>query len=125
MCSSKKGISAHQPWRNLWGTDAEGKQLGSYKTAWFMCHRIRWALGQEPVASRLEGIVEIDEAYIGGKVRQGAAKDAEGRSTKLGRKHARSEKAPVVAMLQRNGDVHSRHIERVTADNLKPIWMRL
>ena len=44
MCSSKKGISAHQLWRNLWGTDENGKQLGSYRTAWFMAHRIRWAL---------------------------------------------------------------------------------
>lgn len=121
MCSSKKGISAHQLWRNLWGVNEEGKPLGSYKTAWFMAHRIRWALGREPVASKLEGIVEIDEVYVGGKIRQGAAKDAEGRSTKLGRKHARSEKAPVVAMLQRDGDVHSRHIERVTTDNLRPM----
>src|SRR5579871_855605 len=72
MCSSKKGISAHQLWRNLWGTDAEGKQLGSYKTAWFMCHRIRWALGQEPVASALKGVFEIDEVWIGGRQRLGS-----------------------------------------------------
>src|SRR5947209_14296339 len=71
MCSSKKGISAHQLWRNLWGVDEEtGKQKGSYKTAWFMAHRIRWALGQEPAISKLGGIVEIDEAYIGGKRRR-------------------------------------------------------
>src|SRR5215469_5196364 len=37
MCTSKKGISAHQLMRNL--------ELGSYRTAWFMAHRIRWALG--------------------------------------------------------------------------------
>jgi hypothetical protein len=42
MCSSKKGMSAHQLWRNLWGVDETGRQLGSYKTAWFMAHRIRW-----------------------------------------------------------------------------------
>jgi transposase-like protein len=58
MCSSKKGMSAHRLWRNLWGTDENGKQLGSYKTAWFMAHRIRWALGQKPISDRLKGIVE-------------------------------------------------------------------
>src|SRR6202521_4549536 len=71
MCSSKKGVSAHQLWRNLWGTDETGKQLGSYRTAWFMAHRIRWALNQEPIAAVLSGIVEADETYIGGKVRPG------------------------------------------------------
>ena len=66
----KKGISAHQLWRNLWGVNPEtGKPNGSYRSAWFMAHRIRWALGKEPVASKLSGIVEIDEAYIGGKFR--------------------------------------------------------
>jgi hypothetical protein len=37
----------------------------TYKSAWFMAHRIRYAMTQEPL-SRLDGIVEIDEAYIGG-----------------------------------------------------------
>jgi len=120
MCSSKKGMSAHQLWRNLWGVDETGKQLGSYKTAWFMAHRIRWALGQEPIASKLEGIVEIDEVYIGGKGHFGPSKDAQGRSLMMGRSR-KSHKAPVVAMLQRGGGVHSRHIERVTSENLKPM----
>ncbi len=67
MCSSKKGISAHQLWRDLWGINAEtGKPNGSYRSAWFMARRIRWALGREPVTSKLAGIVEIDEAYVGG-----------------------------------------------------------
>jgi hypothetical protein len=70
MCSSKKGISAHQLWRNLWDVDPiSGKQRGSYRTAWFMAHRIRWALGQEPMASKLAGIVEVDDTYVGGKQR--------------------------------------------------------
>jgi Transposase zinc-ribbon domain len=71
MCSSKKGVSAHQLWRNLWGTDQTGRQLGSYRTAWFMARRIRWALNQEPIAAVLSGIVEADETYIGGKIRPG------------------------------------------------------
>lgn len=72
MCSSKKGISAHQLWRNLWDVDPEtGKQKGSYRTAWFMAHRIRWALGQEPAATKMAGIVEVDETWVGGKHRTG------------------------------------------------------
>lgn len=62
MCSSKKGISAHQLMRNL--------ELGSYRTAWFMAHRIRWALTQEPIKEALGGIIEMDETYIGGKRRE-------------------------------------------------------
>src|SRR5271157_438946 len=58
MCSSKKGMSAHQLHRTLGVT---------YKTAWFMAHRIRLAMTQEPIAGLLEGTVEADEAYIGGK----------------------------------------------------------
>lgn len=57
MCSSKKGISAHQLHRTLGVT---------YKTAWFMAHRIRYAMTQEPL-SLMTGIVEADETYIGGK----------------------------------------------------------
>ncbi len=127
MCSSKKGISAHQLWRNLWGTDPEtGKQLGSYRTAWFMAHRVRWALGQEPLASKLAGIVEIDETYIGGKMRIDSPKydiSASGRvkPNQRTRKNALDNKAPVVSILQRDGQVRSRHFERVTADNLQPM----
>jgi transposase-like protein len=122
MCSSKKGISAHQLWRNLWDVDPiTGKQTGSYRTAWFMCHRIRWALGQEPMVSKLAGIVEVDDAYIGGKVRYATQKDGYGRSTRLGMKHPRSEKAPIVAILQRGGDVRTFHVPRVTGENVRPI----
>ena len=58
MCSSKKGISAHQLHRTLGVT---------YKTAWFMAHRIREAMSQRPLVDMLNGVVEADEAYIGGK----------------------------------------------------------
>jgi transposase-like protein len=57
MIESKKGISACQVQRTLKIT---------YKTAWFLCHRIRAAM-REVSADRLRGIVEIDETYIGGK----------------------------------------------------------
>jgi transposase-like protein len=57
MIESRKGISANQLKRTLGIT---------YKTAWFLCHRIRWAMGDQP-AEQLEGVVEIDETFIGGK----------------------------------------------------------
>lgn len=139
MCSSKKGISAHQLWRNLWGVDEEtGKQKGSYKTAWFMAHRIRWALGQEPAVSKLAGIVEIDEAYIGGKRRRqnnpgGLPQNVE-KETQIGKRvwrekkigapkgiHPHADKAIVVSILQRDGEVRSKHIQRVTGENLAPM----
>jgi hypothetical protein len=127
MCSSKKGISAHQLWRNLWGIDPKtGKQQGSYRTAWFMAHRIRWALGQEPLASKLAGIVEIDETWIGGKIRVENYKTPENLedAPKLNLRagvNPRANKQAVVSILQRDGQVRSRHFERVTSDNLKPM----
>jgi transposase-like protein len=68
MCSSKKGVSALQIQRELWGEDEVTKKpKGSYRTAWFLCHRIRWVMTQTPVADLLKGVVEVDETYVGGK----------------------------------------------------------
>ena len=60
MASSKKGMNAHQLHRTLGFT---------YKSAWFMAHRIRHAMKQTPFGDKLGGIVEADETYIGGKSR--------------------------------------------------------
>jgi hypothetical protein len=120
MCSSKKGMSAHQLWRNLWGVDETGRQLGSYKTAWFMAHRIRWALGQEPVASKLSGIVEVDDTWIGGKNRLGSGRDSKGVSKRAG-KDPNANKVSVVSALQRDGDVRSISVKRVTGENARPM----
>jgi transposase-like protein len=112
MSSSKKGISAHQLMRNL--------ELKSYRSAWFMAHRIRWALTQEPIKEALGGIVEVNETYIGGKLRTGSQATKPGERPK-DRPAGTSNKAAVVAVLQRGGPVHSHHVECVTAKNLKPI----
>ncbi len=97
MCSSRKGISAHQLHRMLGIT---------YKSAWFMAHRIRYAMSQQPFEEKLIGIVEADETYIGGK-----AKGKRGRGA--------GKKMIVASLVQRKGDVRSVPIEKVTAKNLK------
>src|SRR5271165_4573958 len=63
LCEARKGMSAMQLKRTLWG-----QHKGSYKTAWYLCHRIRRAMKQvEP--PMLDGTVEMDETYVGGKKR--------------------------------------------------------
>src|SRR6267154_4687960 len=60
LCSSKKGMSAHQLMRML--------DIRQYKSAWFMAHRIRYAMTGE-LPEKMNGIVEADETYIGGKAK--------------------------------------------------------
>jgi transposase-like protein len=96
LCSSKKGMSAHQLHRML-GV--------SYKTAWFMAHRIRYAMTQPPVVDKLKGTVEADETYIGGKHHGKRGRGSEN-------------KTPVFALVERGGRVRSFKTENVTAKNL-------
>jgi transposase-like protein len=117
MCSSKKGVSALQLQRELWGEDetkldktGRPRIKGSYRTAWFMCHRIRWAMTQTPFAEMLAGVIEADETYMGGK-EQGIR----------GVGHRDSKKTPVLALLERGGSVRSFPLERATLKNIKPI----
>ena len=99
LCASKKGMSAHQLHRMLGVT---------YKSAWFMAHRLRYAMSQEPLASKLSGVVEIDETYVGGRRR----------GTNRGRPKPGSHKTPVVALVERGGRVKAMPVERVTAATL-------
>jgi transposase-like protein len=112
IASSKKGVSAHQLMRNL--------EIGSYRTAWFMAHRIRWVLTQEPVKAVFDGIVEVDETYIGGKAKFGPHATKPGERPK-DRPAPFAGKAAVVSVLQRGGSVRSHHVERVTSKTLRPI----
>jgi transposase-like protein len=103
MCASKKGISAHQLHRTLEVT---------YKTAWFMAHRIREAMREGTLPSGLGGqnkVVEVDETYVGGK-----AKNAK-RGAPI------PEKEPVISLVERDGAVRSFHLPSVSSATLAPI----
>lgn len=88
LSSSKKGISAHQLMRNL--------GIGSYRTAWFLCHRIREAMSEDTPAGSMGGPnkpVEVDETYVGGKAKNRAFKEP-------------APKKPVVSLVERDGRVN-------------------
>lgn len=93
LCSSKKSISANQLHRMLDIT---------YKSAWFMAHRIRYAMGDD-LDRPLTGTVEVDETFVGGK---GDRKTRNRRQT------------PVVALVERDGSMKVRVISNVTQKNL-------
>jgi transposase-like protein len=95
MCASKTQISALQLQRQL--------ELGSYRTALFLCHRVRFALMDIFPTQKLDGIVEADETYIGGKVRG------------KGRAYVKN-KTPVVSLVERGGRVRSRVVDLVTGE---------
>jgi transposase-like protein len=104
LCASKKGMSAHQLHRMLGVT---------YKSAWFMAHRIRYAMEQKPLRAKLRGIVEADETYIGRRPR--------GEAPWGGRPARDSHMRPVVALVERGGRVRSFHVGRVTSENLAQV----
>ncbi len=103
LCASKKGMSAHQLHRMLGVT---------YKSAWFMAHRIRYAMNREPLVSKLKGVIEADETYVGGKAQN-----------RLGGHAGRGalNKTPVLSLVERKGDVRSFPMSRVSGDLLKEI----
>ena len=98
MCSSKKGMSAHQLHRQL--------EIG-YRAAWFMCHRIREAM-KDGDCSPLVGVVEADETYIGGKPRGHREHRIRKYPTMSERiKAAWAKKEPVFGILERDGRVRT------------------
>jgi transposase-like protein len=89
LCSSKKSVSANQIHRMIGVT---------YKTAWFMCHRIRFGMTPQPGAeAKLKGTVEVDETFVGPKAKA---------------------KTPVVALAERLGLARVQVIASVTQKNL-------
>ncbi|HEY6215509.1 MAG TPA: IS1595 family transposase [Pyrinomonadaceae bacterium] len=112
MMSSKKGMSAHQLMRNL--------EIRQYKSAWFMAHRIRYALTGE-LPEKMTGVIESDECFIGGKPRKSRSYAPKPGQRAQDRPYYHDTKAPVVSVVQRGGRVASRHIEKVTAENLTDV----
>lgn len=96
IADAKKGVSAKQLQRHL--------GIGSYKTAWYMAHRIRKAM-EDTEGSLLKGTVEVDETYIGGKF------DPR-------RKRAKYEKAAVIGMVERGGRVRTMRLNTVSKETL-------
>lgn len=96
LCEAKKGMSACQIQRTL------GM---SYKTAWYLCHRIREAM-KEIHQSKLDGTVEIDETYIYGKPRRG---------------RRNPKKQIVIGIRKRNGDLRLIHAADLKKETIREI----
>lgn len=111
LCASKKGMSAHQLHRMLGVT---------YKSAWFMAHRIREAMrelhaeGSDPMGGEGQ-MVEADETFVGGKERnKHANKRNKANIGGMG-------KEAVFSLVERGGRVRSQHVPQVDARTLRPI----
>ncbi len=98
LCEAKKGMSACQIQRSL--------GIKTYKTAWYLCHRIRKAMLEAEPKEKLGGTVEIDETYVGGKKRRWRPK---------------SEKKVVIGIRQRNGDLRLIHAEDARSATVREI----
>lgn len=107
MCSSKKSISSHQLHRTLGVT---------YKTAFFMAHRIREAMRDNSggLLGSNGAPVEIDETFIGAKRPKHKPKKARGAAHKM----------KVFSLVERGGRVRSFHVPNVRAATLKPIILK-
>src|SRR5450759_1796612 len=113
LCSSKKGMSAHQVHRTLKIT---------YKSAWFLCHRIREAMRTGGLGS-LGGsgkIVEADETYFGPTEKPRPSKQRGDRPYKVGSRGPR-DKRPIVSLVERGGNVRSFHVAVADQDTVQSI----
>jgi transposase-like protein len=97
LCEAKKGMSACQIQRTL--------GIGSYKTAWYLCHRIRHAMAQTD-KPMLDGKVEMDTTYIGGEIR------GKGHIAKNDNKEV------VIGIRKRNGDLRFFHAQDAKSGTL-------
>jgi transposase-like protein len=94
ICDAKKGMSACQLQRYLPGS-RKGTKM-SYRTAWYLCHRIRKAM-EDPNKEKFTGTIEVDETYVGGRYDRR-------------RKRQPKELPAVVGVIHRKGKVHARVI---------------
>jgi transposase-like protein len=98
LCEAKKGMSACQIQRTL--------GIGSYKTAWYLCHRIRAAM-VETQKKMLSGKVEMDETYVGGK------------NWWQGKGSLHQGKEVVIGIRQRGGDLRFFHAKDAKSGTLE------
>ena len=125
MTSSKKGTSAHQIHRMLGVT---------YKTAWFMCHRIREAMtdNNPPPLGGKDKVIEADETYIGNKLSikkrralpRKVTYTAEGKINSIRQKRGAGNKYMVVSLVERGGAIRSFHVDKTTTANIREILVR-
>ena len=110
MCSSKKSVSAHQLHRTLGVT---------YEAAWFMAHRIREAMRAGGLAPLGGGgkIVEADETYYGNVDRPVLRANKHGRT----RDNRKGNKRPIVALVERGGNVRTFHVPVPNKENVAKI----
>lgn len=114
MTASKKGMSAHQLHRSLKVT---------YKSAWFLAHRIREAMRTGGLVPPMGGpgqIVEADETYYGKTEQPRVSKQRQGRPYKVGSRGPR-DKRPVLSLVERGGRVRSFHVPVANAENVSQI----
>ena len=115
MTCSKKGVSSKQLQRRLGVT---------YKTAWFMSHRIREAMTTtNPAPIGGEGkVVEADEAYLGRVNTPIPSAHRAGRPYLKRKLH--DQKRPIVALVERGGEVRVKHVPHVTAETIRDTLVR-
>jgi transposase-like protein len=106
LSESKKGMSALQLKRTL---------KVAYKTAWYLCHRIREAVKDADI-ELLDGVVEMDETYIGGKAANMHKKVWERKKEQLG---GHVNKTIVAGAIQRGGKVRMQIVAGVDVDSLR------
>jgi transposase-like protein len=99
ICIGNNGVSARELHRALGIT---------YKSAWLMAHRIRYAMERPAPQTQMGGVVEVDGTYVGGK-----ASGKRGRGT--------ANKTPVVTLVQRDGEARSRAMKHVTGENARNV----
>jgi transposase-like protein len=110
MCQAKKGVSALQVQRHI--------GMGQYRTAWYMCHRFRAAM-QDEAFQKLAGVVEVDEAFIGGKAKNRHGGGIGGGVKKGERGRGAAGKVGVIGAISRKGNVVCQVIESTDAKVLE------
>lgn len=111
VINSKKGVTSYQLMREVHITQ---------KTAWFMLHRIRLILGKAYENSKLDGIVEIDETFVGGanknRHKDKKEKNCQGRSC--------VRKTPILGMLQRDGLLILKVMKSTAQEDITPLVLQ-